>query len=233
VTLKGKRAVVTGGTRGIGVAIAKRLSDAGATVRITGVKGPAPHGWTFHAVDFTDEDATRKFGQFIAETDILVNSAGINKLSSFESLNLQDYNDIQAVNVRAPLLLCQAVVPYMRKQKWGRIVNISSVFGIVSKELRAAYSASKFALNGLTTALAAEVAVDNVLVNCVAPGFIDTDMTRQVLGSDDIVKLIERVPMRRLGRPEEVAALVAWLAGPENTFISGQTIVIDGGFTRV
>jgi 3-oxoacyl-[acyl-carrier protein] reductase len=121
----------------------------------------------------------------------------------------------------------------MRRRKWGRIVNIASVFGKVSKELRGPYSASKFALDGMTAALAAEAAADGVLANCVSPGFIDTELTRRVLGPAGIERLVATVPIRRLGRPEEIAAFVAWLAGPENTFISGQNIAADGGFTRV
>ncbi len=112
-------------------------------------------------------------------------------------------------------------------------MNIASVFGIVSKEQRAAYSASKFALDGLTTALAAEVASSGVLANCVSPGFIETDLTQRILGAEGLAEMRAKVPMKRLGRPEEVAALVVWLAGPDNTYISGQNIVIDGGFSRV
>jgi 3-oxoacyl-[acyl-carrier protein] reductase len=121
----------------------------------------------------------------------------------------------------------------MRQQRWGRIVNIGSIFGVVSKEFRAPYSASKFALDGMTAALAAEVASEGILANCVSPGVIDTELTRQVLSEAGIAELVTRIPIRRLGKPEEVAALVAWLVGPENTYISGQNIVIDGGFTRV
>jgi NAD(P)-dependent dehydrogenase (short-subunit alcohol dehydrogenase family) len=124
------------------------------------------------------------------------------------------------------------VVPAMRERGWGRIVNISSIWGTISREQRGAYSASKFALDGLTAALAAEVARDGVLANCVSPGFIDTELTRTVLGEDGIAELMAQVPARRLGSPAEVAAFVAWLAGPENTYVSGQNLVIDGGFSR-
>ena len=121
----------------------------------------------------------------------------------------------------------------MRKKGWGRIVNVTSIFGVISKELRGAYSASKFGLDGLTAALAAEAAADGVLANCVAPGFIDTDLTRRVLGPRGMAEMAKRIPARRLGKPAEIAALVAWLAGPENTYLSGQQVVIDGGFSRV
>lgn len=235
--LAGRRALVTGGTRGIGLAIAQRLRRDGATVTVTGTRadGRAPEGCAYLAVDFSDLPATQAFAAAIAalDLDILVNNAGINKIAPFADIASADFLAIQQVNVTAPLLLMQAVIPSMRARRWGRVVNMGSIWGVISKAGRGSYSASKFALSGLTTALAAEVAADDVLVNCVAPGFIDTELTRQVLGETGIAELVAQVPARRLGRPEEIAAFVAWLSGPENTFISGQTIAIDGGFTRV
>jgi 3-oxoacyl-[acyl-carrier protein] reductase len=121
----------------------------------------------------------------------------------------------------------------MQKQRWGRIVNISSIFGKVSREQRAAYSASKFGLDGMTVSLATEVAPCGILANCVAPGFIDTELTRSVLSSDQINAFKEQVPMKRLGTPEEVASLVSWLVSPDNSYLTGQNISIDGGFSRV
>ena len=235
--LAGRRAVVTGATRGIGRAIAERLLADGATVLGTGTRpgGDVPGDCDYDAVDFTDEAATGDFAAALAADppDILVNNAGINKISPFADIDPADFERIQRVNVTAPFRLMRGVVPGMCGRGWGRIVNITSVFGKVSKELRGPYSASKFALDGMTAALAAEVAEKGVLANCVSPGFIDTDLTRRVLGEEGIRELSARVPARRLGQPQEVAALVAWLAGPENTYVSGQNIVIDGGFTRV
>lgn len=235
--LEGRNALVTGGTRGIGEAIALRLIHEGCRVLVTGTQpdGRGPSGSCYRAINFADRGATEAFAAELQnlELDILVNNAGINKIGAFELIDLGDFDRILEVNLRAAFLCCRAVLPGMRRRRWGRIVNIASIFGIVSKELRASYSASKFALDGMTAALAAEVAVDGVLANCVSPGFIETDLTKRVLGETGIKELTSRVPMRRLGKPEEVAALVAWLTGPENTFISGQNIVIDGGFTRV
>jgi NAD(P)-dependent dehydrogenase (short-subunit alcohol dehydrogenase family) len=235
--LSGRKALVTGGTRGIGKAIALRLAADGAQVTVTGTKadGVAPGGCAYGAVDFSDLGATKAFAALVAGRgfDILVNNAGINKIAPFAEIDPADFLAIQQVNVTAPMLLMRAVAPGMRTRGWGRIVNMGSIWGLISKGQRGSYSASKFALSGLTAALAAEVAEDGVLVNCVAPGFIDTELTRRVLGEDGIRDLVAQVPARRLGTPEEVAAFVAWLAGPENTFISGQTIAIDGGFTHV
>lgn len=194
-----------------------------------------PQGCTYHQVDFSDRAAMERFAEAVKrlDFDILVNNAGINKVGAFDGVAMEDFDSIQQVNIRAPFVLCQAVLPGMRKKKWGRIVNISSIFGKISKELRGPYSASKFALDGMSVALAAEVAEDGILVNCVAPGFIRTDMTWAILGEKGVEEIAARVPMKRLGTPQEVAALVAWLVSPENTYITGQNIAIDGGFSRV
>jgi NAD(P)-dependent dehydrogenase (short-subunit alcohol dehydrogenase family) len=237
MTLAGKLAVVTGATRGIGRSIAERLATDGAHVIGTGrrLEGTLPDGVEFRVVDFT---AASSLESFIAELgqmapDILVNNAGINKIGPFEQIAAQDFANIQELNVTVPFRLCQVVLPAMKKRAWGRIVNVSSVWGKLGKELRASYSASKFALVGMSSALAAEVARSGILVNCVSPGPIETEMTRRTLSPEMLQDLLQAVPMGRLGQPQEVAALVAWLAGPENTFVTGQDIAVDGGMTRV
>ncbi len=234
--LAGRKALVTGGTRGIGRAIAERLRDAGARVTVTGTRprAEAPRDCAYEAVDFADDAAAEEFASRAARAGyaVLVNNAGVNKIGPFAKTVPADFDLIQRVNVRAPFLLCRAVLPGMTRAGWGRIVNVSSVFGVVSKENRGPYSASKFALDGLTAALAAEAAASGVLANCVAPGFVDTDLTRRVLGVEGMKALARRVPIRRLAKPDEIAAFVSWLCGPENTYISGQNLVIDGGFSR-
>lgn len=227
---------MTGGTRGIGLAIAERLGADGADVLVTGRRPEAEglDGFEYRGVDFADASALDAFAEEAREwaPDVLVNNAGINKLSPFAEIEPADFDRIQAVNVRAPMLLCRAVVPGMRERGWGRIVNIASIWSVLSRAGRGSYSASKFALDGLTAALAAEVAADGVLVNCVSPGFVDTELTRGALGEEGIADLVTEVPAGRLAQPVEIAALVAWLTGPENTFVSAQNIVIDGGFSR-
>ena len=236
-SLIGRKALVTGGTRGIGKAIAVRLAAEGARVTVTGTKpnGAAPEGCDYLDCDFSDNTALTAFATDVSAHgfDVLVNNAGINKIAPFAEIEPSDFARIQQVNVTAPMMLCRAVLHGMRAKGGGRIVNICSIWGVISKAQRASYSASKFAIDGMTKALAAEVAADNILANCVAPGFIDTEMTRTVLGEDGMAELAAQVPMKRIGKPQEIAALVAWLAGPDNTYISGQSIVIDGGFTNV
>ena len=231
------RAVVTGATRGIGYAIAERLLKDGLEVIVTGTKknGKHPTGATYYQVDFLDEDSTNKFINFLKkqQINILVNNAGINKISEFSSIDIDDFDHILRINLRAPFQICQAVIPYMEKIKWGRIVNLTSVFGNISKEYRAAYSSSKFGLDGMTLALAAEVSEKGILANSVGPGIIDTDMTRDVLGDSGIAKLKGQIPMKRLGQVSEIASLVSWLVSNENTYMTGQNLMIDGGFTRV
>ena len=231
------RAVITGATRGIGYAIAERLLKDGLEVIVTGTKknGNHPAGSSYYQVDFLDEDSTNKFINFLKkqQINILVNNAGINKISEFSSIDIDDFDRILRINLRAPFQICQAVIPYMEKIKWGRIVNLTSVFGNISKEYRAAYSSSKFGLDGMTLALAAEVSEKGILANSVGPGIIDTDMTRDVLGDSGIAKLKGQIPMKRLGQASEIASLVSWLVSNENTYMTGQNLMIDGGFTRV
>lgn len=186
-------------------------------------------------VDFADVEQIRACAERVrlAEPDILVNNAGINKNLPFVDIDPAEFQRIQQVNVFAPFSLCQAAIPGMRRKGWGRIVNMSSIWGKISKEHRASYSASKFALDGLTLALAAEHAADGILANCVAPGFTDTELTHRMLGEAGIRQLVATVPARRMASVEEIARFVVWLGSPENSYITGQNIAIDGGFSRV
>ena len=230
-------AVVTGATRGIGFAIAEKLLRDGLRVIVTGTSKNSvyPKGADFKQVDFLEENSVLSFIDFLKNepVDVLVNNAGINKIDKFTDININDFDKILSVNLRTPFLLCQAVIPYMKTQKWGRIINITSIFGNITKEYRASYSSSKFGLDGMTVALAAEVAQYGILANSIGPGFIDTELTRNVLGNDGISKLKGHIPIKRLGQANEVANFLSWLVSNENTYISGQNLMIDGGFSRV
>ena len=236
-SMEGKKVIVTGASRGIGADVARHFVERGAHVIGTrtssGVTDSPCSDWIisdFNDINqiYTCADEVRKIAP-----DVLINNAGINKIGPFASIDPEDFLKIQQVNMLAPFILCQAVIPSMKANNWGRIVNISSIWGKISKEYRAPYTASKFALDGITLALAAEHSQDGILANCVAPGFTDTELTRRVLGNEGMQQLSEMIPARRMAKPIEVAKFVGWLASVENTYITGQNIAIDGGFTRV
>jgi NAD(P)-dependent dehydrogenase (short-subunit alcohol dehydrogenase family) len=236
-SLNGRKALVTGGTRGIGYAVAEQLRAQQAEVCITGTAdaADAETEFLYQQVNFAEDESCQRFETWVAEwqPDIIVNNAGVNKIGPFVEYETEDFQQILKVNLEGPFRITRAAVPHMCERKWGRIVNIGSVWGKIAQELRGAYSASKSGLVGMSSSLAAEVAVHGVLVNCVSPGIIGTEMTRSVLNETQLKDLIARVPAKRLGAPKEVARLVGWLVSEENTFLTGQDIAIDGGLTRV
>jgi NAD(P)-dependent dehydrogenase (short-subunit alcohol dehydrogenase family) len=220
-----RTALVTGGSRGIGAAIVDELS-------VRGIQVLAPRRL---ALDLSDANSIEKYLQSLADEerkiDILVNNAGINFISPLEKISPDTWQSMLQVNVTAPLRLAQAIAPQMRRRAWGRIVNISSIFGIVTRARRAAYSTAKAGLAGLTRTLAVELGRDNVLVNCVAPGYVGTELTRQNNSDEEIARIAETIPLGRLAEPSEIAKFVAFLCSEENTYITGQVLVADGGFT--
>ena len=220
-----RTALVTGGSRGIGAAIVDELSASGIQVL-------AP---TRQALDLSDADSIEQYIQSLADDertiDILVNNAGINFINPLEKISPDTWQSTLQINVTAPLRLAQAIAPQMRRRAWGRIVNISSIFGIVTRAHRAAYSTAKAGLAGLTRTLAVELGRDNVLVNCVAPGYVGTELTRQNNSDEEIARIAETIPLGRLAEPSEIAKFVAFLCSEENTYITGQVLVADGGFT--
>ena len=236
LNLHNKTVFITGATRGIGAAIAKEFQSAGAKVIGTGTHATTSD--SFHEylqADFADLSQISVCADYVRriEPDVLINNAGINKNLPFVEIDPIVFQLIQQVNVFAPFSLCQAAIPSMRRKGWGRIVNISSIWSKVGKEHRASYSASKFALDGLTLSLAAEHAADGILANCVAPGFTDTELTQRMLGEEGIRKILATVPIRRMAGVHEIAKFVVWLGSSNNSYISGQNISIDGGFSRV
>ena len=243
--LAGRRALVTGGSRGIGAAIAVLLLESGCVVTVTArtkeslaaFVETAPTSLRAKlntiACDFDDDKQVMQLEQHLtaSQIDILVNCAGINQIDLAEDVTRDDFLRIQRVNVEAPFRLCKAVIVGMASRNWGRIVNITSIFGTVSKAHRVSYSTSKFALHGMTKALALDYATRGVLVNAVGPGVIETTLTRNVLGDNGVKQIMADIPVGRLGQPEEVARLVVFLASEANGYVTGQQIVIDGGYT--
>lgn len=246
VDFAGRRALVTGGTRGIGGAIVDALLDAGCFVIATGADAArareaqraadaTKRTVRYDAVDFGDTNATEAFADRMAteRLDVLINNAGINKIALTGELSMKDWDDIVDINLRAPTVLCRAIVPGMAERGYGRIVNIGSIFGNVSKSRRLSYSVSKFGLLGLTKVVALDYATRNVLSNAVSPGFIDTELTRRILTPEQRAQLAAATPLGRLGRPDEIARAVLFLASEANSFATGQQLIVDGGFTSV
>jgi NAD(P)-dependent dehydrogenase (short-subunit alcohol dehydrogenase family) len=231
-----KKVLITGATRGIGEAVARKFKKEGYYVLGTGTQNKSN-------IDYIDEYIVSNFNKlediekicdytFSSKIDVLVNNAGINIINDFVDIPPSEFIQIQQVNVYAPFRISQQAIKNMIENNWGRIVNVSSVWGIISKSGRASYSTSKFGIDGLTLAIANEHAHNGILCNSVAPGFIDTDMTWKNLGNEGVLKILEGVPIKRLAKVNEVANLIYMLGSEQNTYISGQNIAIDGGFTR-
>jgi 3-oxoacyl-[acyl-carrier protein] reductase len=222
--MNGRVALVTGASRGIGRAVAVRLEELGARV----LAPPRAE------LDLADPEATDRYLASIEyPIDILVNDAGVNWLAGLDETDDDLLRNTLEVNLLAPLRLCRALAPGMAERGWGRIVNISSVWAVVTKARRLPYIVSKSGINGLTRAIAVEYGSKGVLVNAVAPGFVLTEMTTQNNTPEELEAIATGVPLRRLAKPEEIAELIAFLASSRNSFMTGQVVVCDGGYSIV
>jgi len=245
VDLKGRVAVVTGATRGIGQSIAEGLAANGAKVACIGtnaerlqqtIDGINQNGGeaVAYLCNVADTDAVNKTAKEIFErfgkVDILVNNAGITRDMLVRRLTDEQWDDVIAINLRGPFLMTRAFCEAMRKAKYGRIINITSVSGLQGNAGQSNYSASKAGLVGFTRTVALELANRNITVNAVAPGFIDTDMTAVL---SDVVKQVakDQTPVGRFGKTEDVANAVLFLASDKAAFITGQVLPVDGGLT--
>ncbi len=244
ISLTGKVSLITGSTRGIGRAIAEKLAQSGSTVIITGTsrekaESVAKEISEKYSVDafgvemnlLSEESIKKAFeeiNQKVDGIDILVNNAGITRDKLFLRMSLQDWEEVIKVNLTGTFLVTQNAIKKMLKQRWGRIVNISSVVGFTGNVGQTNYATTKAGLVGFTKSLAKELAPRNILVNAVAPGFIETDMTA-VLSEEIKENYKKQIPMGRFGSPEEVANVVLFLVSDLASYITGEVIHVNGG----
>ncbi|MGE0699908.1 MAG: glucose 1-dehydrogenase [Hyphomicrobiaceae bacterium] len=246
--LKGKTAIVTGGAGGIGSAICRRLAEEGAKVGVLDLRGDAAekvaaeigNGASAHACDITDlasvTAAVAAFEAAQGTTDILVNNAGWDKFAYFLDTTPEDWDRIIAINLRGPIHLHHAVLKGMQARRQGRVVNIASDAGRVGSSMEAVYSACKGGIIAFTKTIAREMARSNVTVNCVCPGPTETPLLAQFTGGgaqgEKAAEGMKRaIPLKRLGQPDDLAGMVAFLASDDAGYITGQVISVSGGLT--
>jgi 3-oxoacyl-[acyl-carrier protein] reductase len=241
--LEGKKAIVTGASRGIGQAIALSLAREGASVACVARSTEAVAGTVTaiqalgrkaqgYAVDVSDTSAVETLVDQISQDfdgfDILVNNAGVTKDTLLIRMSAQDWDTVLDTNLKGAFNWCKPVARALLRQRSGRIVNISSVIGLIGNAGQANYAASKAGLIGFTKSVARELAPRGVTVNAVCPGFIETDMTKDL--SEEIKqKVLQMIPMQKLGNVDDVANLVTFLCGPNAAYITGQALAVDGG----
>lgn len=244
---KNKTILITGATRGIGKQIANDLEFLGAKLLLTGTKSKEiielnkkakleqSNRKYFH-LNILDKKSLKKFLLEINRIDIihgLINNAGINRLNKIQDSKDNDWDEMIDVNLTAPYKLIKAVAKKMIREKYGRIVNIGSIFGKISKEKRSIYSATKFGIHGLTVGSSNDLAKHNILVNTLSPGFILTELTENNLSAKEINQLENVIPLKKLGSTKDISKIVIFLMSDLNLYITGQNIIADGGYTNV
>lgn len=217
------RALITGASRGIGKVIKQLFEERGIEV-------VAP---SRNEMDLSSNQSMEDYIAKIGSVDILINCAGVNDLASLEEMSVEKLEEMLQVNLVSQAMLIKHVSPAMKEKKWGRIINFASIWSGFSKERRIMYSIAKSGVVGLTTAAAVELSQHNVLVNAIAPGFVATEMTYQNNTPEQIKAIEATLPIKRMAAPEEIAEFVYFMASPQNSFMTGQTIYVDGGFSCV
>ena len=244
----GKVVLVTGATRGIGRQIGDDFSALGAELILTGTNREQIKALNdsevlknksrkkYYCLDFTSRESTKDFLrklQKFERIDICVNNAGINKTNFIEQTKTEDWDDMIAVNIKGPYLVTRVVSKIMKENRYGRIINIASIFGVISRKKRSIYSTTKFGIRGFTAAVSNELAKYGILVNAVSPGFVLTDLTKRNLSKKEMTEIVEQVPIGRLATPDEISRVVLFLASELNTYLTGKNIVVDGGYIDV
>ena len=245
ISLSSKIVLITGGTRGIGKAIADKYLSAGASVILTGTKKSEidllneksqSDNIRYMYADFSIPDSVSSFLTEIGKLekiDVLINNAGINKINLNTETSEEDYDLLDDINLKAPYLLCREVSKIMKRNGYGRIINITSIWSTITRSGRSLYTATKWGLVGLTKTLAVELAPYDILVNAVAPGFTMTELTATTNSEEELHKIADIIPIKRPAQPDEIASLVLFLGSNLNTYITAQNITIDGGYTNV
>jgi len=213
-------ALITGSSRGIGKQISQSLKENFELI--------TPNR---NELDLSSESSIDNFLALLNEpVDVLINNAGIQKIGLVENLSMKDFQEILQINLIAPFRLAVEISKGMKDRKYGRILNISSIWGSVSKEGRAIYAASKSGLNSITRSLALEFAPYNILVNALAPGYVETDMTLRNNNDVELEKIKEIIPLKRLATPKEIVECVKFLCSDKNSYLTGHVLVVDGGY---
>ena len=218
-----RKVLITGGSRGIGHAIAVKFAANGYDV-VTPTRAE---------LDLADEASIHQFIRIHQDIffDVIINNAGCNDVNLIGQIKDVEIERMMNINLIAPIKLLRGFVGKMKENHYGRIVNIGSIWGVVSKGGRTVYSATKHAIHGVTGTLSVELASDNILVNTVCPGFTLTEMTHNNNTIDEILAISKDIPVGRMAEPEEIAEVVFFLGHETNTYLTGQKIVVDGGFT--
>jgi NAD(P)-dependent dehydrogenase (short-subunit alcohol dehydrogenase family) len=244
--LTGKVALITGGSKGLGKAMARGLAQAGADILISSrhesdlrpaldevLAGTGRKGRYFVA-DMSRRDQVKQLARaaldFLGRVDILINNAGTNKPQAIDAITDEVWDEVMEINLHSIMVLTRALVPQMKQRRWGRIIHISSVMGQISKEQRNVYSATKSALMGLARASALDLGEFGITVNCIAPGPFLTELPQSVLSKEEMKRFSDRTALGRWGQPEELIGPALLLASEAGSYITGTTLVVDGGF---